>query len=163
MDNIIVKFLSFHYDTKEAGTNETPNLHGRFYDAVIQIEWDCADENVDQIMENDIRPVVLGESLQEKNLMWIHNIRSLACEKLDQFDESQPLFISLHKVMDGIVSCYITPDRQDVYLEEFDMVLEGSGYLRMTYDVPYHTMGRPYVSLRGKCMYNDSIEEGYVE
>ena len=68
MDNIIVKFLSFHYDTKEAGTNETPNLHGRFYDAVIQIEWDCADENVDQIMENGIRPVVLCESLQEKNL-----------------------------------------------------------------------------------------------
>lgn len=163
MQNTLEKALTFHYNATEQFTDKPPSNNGITFEAYIQIEWDCADDDVNRIMENDIRPVVLGESIQEKNLLWIHTIKRIACEKLNLSGANESyLFISLHKVMDGIVNCYVTHNHSIAYIEQFDMVVENTGYLRMTYCVPYHTTGRPYVSLRGKCMYNDSIEEGYV-
>lgn len=103
--------ISFHFDITEPITKKLPNLNGYYYEAVVQIEWDCIDAAVNSIIEND-----MNTKTHTKNLSWIYMVKFLVSSEL-KLDQKTPLYISFYKVMDGILNCYVTiyPNQSVVY------------------------------------------------
>lgn len=103
--------ISFHFDVTEPITKKLPNLNGYYYEAVVQIEWDCIDAAINSIIEND-----MNTNTKTKNLSWIYMVKLLVSSEL-KLDQKTPLYISFYKVMDGILNCYVTiyPNESVVY------------------------------------------------
>lgn len=113
--------ISFHFDLTEPVTKKLPNLNGYFYEAVVQIEWDCLDTVINSIIENDI-----NTETQIKDLSWIYMVKLLVSSEM-KLDKRTPLYISFHKVMDGILNCYVTiypnePVVYDVIVDEHNQI-----------------------------------------
>ena len=109
--NMASTSLSFYFDVTEPVTKQKPNLYGHYYEAVVQVEWDCSDTDMNDSIENDMNTTNLS-----KDLSWIHTIKYIVSSKL-KLDKRTPLYISFYKVMDGILNCYVTiyPDDSAVY------------------------------------------------
>ena len=153
MNHNITDALSFHFSETEFVTNQRPEHNKFYFDAVIQIEWDCADEEVNSIMDNDTTIHLIGQGNGlRRNMTWLHKIKEITKEKLNWSEES--IFINIHKVMDGLVNCYVTRDNMFAPNERFDIIIENTGFVKMRYAIPYYEF-EMYVTVRGICQFND--------
>lgn len=147
--------LTFHFNETEFVTNKRPEYNKFNFDAVIQIEWDCADEDVDRIMENDTTLDIIGDvNYIKRNMTWLNHIKELTKEKLNW--EYDTIYINTHKVMDGIINCYVTRDKMFAPNERFDIIIENTGFVKMRYAIPYYEF-EMFVTVRGICEYNESL------
>lgn len=145
-------YLNFHFSTCES-TGAPPMNNGHLFDAVVQVEWDCADPYSNDIMENDIllynNNICMQQSAHSKqNLTWVPKVRELALEHL-QWSPDTTLYINLDKVMDGIVSCYITKQHHSNNL--FHLLVDN--YIKRMQHSPRmdHIYTTPY-----NCLHNDN-------
>lgn len=155
MDNNITNALCFHFSETEFVTNQRPEHNKFYFDAVIQIEWDCADEEVNSIMDNDTTIQLIGEA-SSRNMTWLRKIKEITQDKLDWSEED--IFINIHKVMDGVINCYVTRDKMFAPNQRFDIILENTGFVKMRYVVPYYEF-ETFVTVRGICQFNDEHQE----
>lgn len=145
----ICNYLGFHFSTNES-TGAPPVNNGHRFDAVVQVEWDCADPYSNEIMEDDL---YFSNSVQgaKKNLIWLSKVKELALERL-QWPSNTTLYINLEKVMDGIVSCYITKQQYSTKL--FHLVIDN--YIKQMHRNQY--MSHP-LTIPCNCIYNDHFDK----
>jgi hypothetical protein len=151
----ITDILSFHFSETEFVTDIKPECNNFYFDAVIQIEWDCAEEDVNTTMCNDTTIQTIGDvNCMKRNMSWLHKIRQISKDKLNWCCDDC-IYMSIHKVMDGVINCYVTRDNKFVPDNCFDMIIENTGFLKIRYMSPYTEM---YVTMCGICEYNDTIQ-----
>lgn len=145
----ISNYLNFHFSIRES-TGAPPVNNGHRFDAIVQVEWDCADPFSNDIMEDDL---YFSKSVQgaKKNLTWLSKVKELTLERL-QWTSDTSLYINLEKVMDGIVSCYIM--KQQCSNKLFHLVMDMDNYIQQMHHNQYmsHIYTTPY-----NCLHNDNV------
>lgn len=147
----ICNYLGFHFSTRES-TGAPLENNGHPFDALVQVEWDCADPYSNEIMEDDLY-FSKANSVQgpKTNMTWLSKVKELALERL-QWPPNTTLYINLDKVMDGIVSCYITKQQYSTKL--FHLVMDN--YIKQMHPNQYKS---PPLTIPCNCIYNDNVDK----
>lgn len=140
----ILKHLGFHYS--ELDMLGKPHIHDNFvFDANVQVEWDVADDEINDIMVADItackRKNVFNNKVSVLNLAWIAEARRIAIEKMASPKDSKT-YIDLYYLMDGIISCYIVLEKETESFsmsnnKKFDLLIDDTNLVKLLVYIPY--------------------------